>query len=231
MKIAITITTFKRPDGRTPEFILRTLDSVKGQSHTDYKVYLIGDKYEDHEEFLTFTKCIDTDKIYYENLGYAAERDIYLNDAEKLWCSGGVNATNYAISRAISDGYEYICHLDHDDCWLSNHLEEISNFIENNNGYDFIATKTNYLGLYTVPKFANANSDYFPIAGDITHSATCVNFVKVNLRYRDVFKETGVVYPADADLWKRITDYMIDNKQKGYLLDKTTVIYDKPEKK
>jgi hypothetical protein len=52
------------------------------------------------------------------NLDHAKERDRYGSDPDLkvfLWCSGGVHATNVGIQKALSEGFEYVCHLDHDD--------------------------------------------------------------------------------------------------------------------
>ena len=105
MKLAINISTYQRKDGRTKDFLKRTLNSIKNQKHQDYKVFLIGDKYDDQEEFLEIcTTILDSSKIYYENLPFAFERDKY-SDLEKLWSSGGTYSTNYAIEKALSEGF------------------------------------------------------------------------------------------------------------------------------
>jgi hypothetical protein len=230
MKLGVVINTYYRPDGRTKDFLTRTLNCVRNQIHQDYKVFLIGDRYENEKEFLEIaTSIIDKDKIYYENLSEAKERDKY-GSGDKLWCSGGVNARNYGIEKCISEEIEYICNLDHDDVWEPNHLSSINELLlENNYKYNFILTKCNYRGLYAVPIYSHVG-EFFPEAGDVTHSASCINFSKVPLRYRDVFVETGEVYPADADLWNRITNFLKANGEFGFLIDKVTVLYDKKEK-
>ena len=64
-KIGIVISTYQRPDGRTPELLSRCLNSVKDQKYQNYKVFLIGDKYEDNDEFNTFgVDTIDLEKLY-----------------------------------------------------------------------------------------------------------------------------------------------------------------------
>jgi glycosyltransferase involved in cell wall biosynthesis len=227
MKLGVVISTYYRPDGRTKEFLTRTLNSVKNQKHQDFKIYLIGDKYEKNDEFIELCQIIEPEKIYYENLKEAKERDKYIS-GDKLWCSGGVNAKNYGIEKCLSDGIEYICNLDHDDFWYEDHLSSINSVIESGN-YNFISTKSNYLNLYSVPIHSRPGQ-FFPVAGDITHSATCVNYKNIPLRYRDVFESTGRVYASDADLWNRITEYLISNKQFGFLIDKVTILYDKKER-
>jgi glycosyltransferase involved in cell wall biosynthesis len=212
LKIAIVIPTYFRSDGRSGNFLRRALTSIKNQSHKDYKVFLIGDKYEKKQEFISISKSIiEKEKIYYENLDYAKERDLYSEDPEKLWCSGGVNAINFGIEKALSEGYEYICHLDHDDYWLPNHLSSISSLlVQNPDKYVFVCSYCSYLGKQRVP-YHSQPGEYYPVEGDLTHSSTCVNFSKINLRYRDVNAETGKPFPSDADLWIRISNYMKEN--------------------
>lgn len=229
MKLGVVITTYYRPDGRTKNFLTRTLNCVKDQIHQDYKVYLIGDRYQDYTEFLEIAQSIiEPDKIYFENLPEAKERDVYLS-GEKLWCSGGVNARNYGIEKCLSEGIEYVCNLDHDDVWNNEHLSSINQILEDNKKYNFLLSRCNYRYLYVVPVHSQPG-EFYPQVGDVTHSASCVNFSKVPLRYRDVFAETGEVYPADADLWNRITNFLKLNGEFGFLIDKVTVLYDKKER-
>jgi hypothetical protein len=230
MRLAVVTSTYYRSDGKTNFFLSRCLNSIKSQTHDDYKVFLIGDRYEKEEEFLDIAKkIISKDKIYFENLSHAKERDKYLKSSEMLWCSGGVNAYNYAIEKAIEDGYEYICHLDHDDYWGPDHLLKISNFLDLNINYVFIATRCNYLKSRIVPVYS-APGDYYPIEGDITHSSTCINFKEIDIKYRDVYEETGKAFPADADLWIRLREKMKRQNLKGALLEDVTVFLDKIEK-
>lgn len=230
MKIAVVIATYFRSDGRSKNFLTRSLSSIKNQEHQDYKVFLIGDKYEKKEEFISLAESIlDKEKIYYENLNYAKERDAYSKEPEKLWCSGGVNAINYGIEKALSEGYEYICHLDHDDYWFPHHLSSMCSLLENNpEEYVFVSSYCNYLGKQRVP-YHSAPGEYYPVKGDLTHSATCVNFSKIDLRYRDVNAETGKPFPADADLWIRLSEHMRSHNLKGFLLNTMSVVLDKKE--
>ena len=78
--------------------------------------------YENNSEILELVSKYDSNKLYFENLPYAKERDNYKNDKKALWSYGGVNAMNHGILKSLKDGYEYICHLDHDDWWLEDHL-------------------------------------------------------------------------------------------------------------
>lgn len=215
MRLGVVISTYQRKDGKTPFFLKRCLESIKNQTHLDYKVFLIGDKYDDDDEFLDLaTTIITPEKIYYENLPIAVEREKYSD--ERLWASGGVNACNYGIEKCLSENIEYICHLDHDDYWDEDFLFNINK--ETDKDYLIIATKGVHFNGKILP--VDFTNPYYPRNSYLLHSATCVNFKKCKLRYRDVFSEEGRVYAADADLWNRMKDYMMENNHIGFLIDK-----------
>jgi glycosyltransferase involved in cell wall biosynthesis len=222
MKISIVIPTYRRSDNKTPEYLIRALTSIKNQTYQNYKVFLIGDNYDNNDEFVKIASTIiDSKKITYINLPNAIEREKY-QTGEKLWSSGGANATNYGINLALNDGYSYICHLDHDDWWEPNHLDLIKDQLNNN--FIIIATKARYLNGEILP--INGNNPFYPKGSNLIHSATCVNFREIPLRYRDVFAEEGYPYAGDADLWDRLSKYMLENNKMGYLINEITCHHD-----
>jgi hypothetical protein len=228
LKIGIVVPTFKRADGKSIHYLTRSLNSIKNQTFKDYKVFLIGDRYEDNDEFIQIaTSIIEPDKIYYENLPFAEERDRY-KDKWSIWSYGGVNASNYGIDLALSQGFEYICHLDHDDVWENNHLSSISEVIIRTSS-PFIFTKSKYFSS-TLPYIRDNVEEVLwmaPGCGGLIRSSVCMNFKQIPLRYRDIFKETGVVgLPSDGDLWGRVSEWIILNKLNSLLINKITCIHD-----
>ena len=224
MKIGIIIPTYQRTDGRTPELLTRALTSIQKQTHLDYKVFLIGDKYENDLEFLKLsTGIIDSDKIYYENLSVAIEREKYKIKSKELWSSGGVNATNYGINTAISQDITYICHLDHDDYWSPNHLELINKVIETTKS-PFIYTCSRYINNRILPdvKLDNNIIESYPSHATLSHSSVCIDFSIIPLRYRDTLSTINKVYPSDADMWERCSTYMKTNKLKPLRINTLT---------
>jgi glycosyltransferase involved in cell wall biosynthesis len=122
MRIGISIATYFRQNGQTKELLRRALESIKNQTHQDYMVFLIGDKYDYPMEFFELaTSIIPHDKIVYDNLDVAVEREKYHNNKQALWACGGCNARNYANTLA-KNYVEYCCQLDDDDYFLENHL-------------------------------------------------------------------------------------------------------------
>jgi glycosyltransferase involved in cell wall biosynthesis len=220
---SIVITTYQRKDGNTPKYLKRALQSIFDQDYHLFKIYVIGDKYENNEEFESIFNELPKDKIYFENLPIAHERDKY-TDKTLIWKYGGCFANNYGINKSISDGYEYVCHLDHDDEWYPNHLSSLNDAIIKTNSL-WLCTKSEY-GHFMVYPMVNSDLElveFNPKPEGLIHSSTCINFKKIPLRHRNVFEETGLSgLPGDADLWYRIREYFNGNNLKGVLVNKIT---------
>lgn len=226
IKLSIVISTYQRKDGKTPFYLKRALDSIFKQTYKNFKIFLIGDKYEDDDEITTLISNYDKNKLYFENLSYAKERDSYNGFA--LWSYGGVNAVNIGIEKALSDGFEYVCHLDHDDQWSEEHLLEISKCIQLT-GADWVCTKSKYLSNRTLPEVTSSDlhSNFLPKGRSLIHSSVCMNFKTIPLKYRNLLEETGLVGdPADADLWDRCRDYIIQNNLKSFTINKITCFHE-----
>ena len=227
MKLGIVIATYQKSDGSTPSLLQRAIGSIINQTHQDYTLIVIGDKYEDDDEFKNI--CNNTglgDKIVFENLPYAKERDKYPLGSKELWSAGGVNAYNYGIDLGLSLGLEYICHLDHDDYWHPQHLEVINYAIENLPESAVVNTCATYFGSH-LPQVKLTNeivsSEIKP--GGLIHSSVCINHKKIPLKYRDVFEETGKEFAADADLWSRIGVFVKENNLETYLITSLTCFH------
>ena len=157
MKLGIVITTYQKSDGSTPTLLKRAIESVKNQTYQDYTLIIIGDKYEDNNEFEAICNSFELgDKIVCKNLPYAQEREKYPLGSKKLWSAGGVNARNYGIDLSLSLGLEYICHLDHDDYWHPQHLEIINYVIKETKDASFINTCSTYFDVH-LPKIKLTN--------------------------------------------------------------------------
>jgi|LakMenE18May11ns_1017448.scaffolds.fasta_scaffold9945041_2 glycosyltransferase involved in cell wall biosynthesis len=223
MKLSILIPTYMRKDGSTPKYLTRSLDSVFNQTHQDFKIYLIGDKYENEEEVKNILSKYDSEKIFFKNLDVAKERDSYTNKWA-IWSYGGVNALNVGIDISLSEGNNYICHLDHDDYWENNHLELINKCIEETNS-DWICTKSNYVNNRILP-LVNGTGLYInhiPKSQSLIHSSVCMNFKTLPFKYRDLFAENGVVgLPADAELWDRCAKHILTHNLKSTLINSVT---------
>ena len=229
MEFSIVIATYKRKDGSTPTYLKRALDSVFSQTYQNFKIYLIGDKYENESEIIELLSNYDNDKINFENLSYAKERDNYIENKMALWSYGGVNAMNYGVTKSLENGYEYICHLDHDDWWLPNHLFEINKCIEETNA-DWVCTQSTYANSQNYLPITNLSDEYltfYPRYAGLIHSSVCMNFKKIPLHYRDLFDlNQSVGLPSDGDLWERCRIVIKSLNLKSLLINKLTCRHD-----
>ena len=223
-KFAIVITTYQRSDGKTPEKLTRALNSVNAQRHTDWKVFLMGDRYEDDDEFNRLASLIPKDKITAINRPEAAERDNYPAGSMQLWCAGGNVSSRAGIDLALSEGYEYVCYLDHDDFWHESHLLHFNNAIKKHPDLVFLASKSLYLSETNVLPSLNHpyGYGYIPKPAGQIKSATCIKWTCTDIRARDVYKETGETKPGDLDLWERFGKEMEQKNMKGFLVGYVT---------
>jgi glycosyltransferase involved in cell wall biosynthesis len=225
MKLAIVIPTYQRPDGKTKEYLIRTLNSIQFQTHKDYHIYLIGDKYDDDNEFREISSRYE--KITAVNLPIAVERSKYPHGDYRLYCAGGGNAYQTGVSMALEDGYDYVCFTCHDDWWESNHLELISKVIDELNPL-FITTVSSFINGSHLPivELTGKVIPHIPLPGYVCTSSTCIKYSDTKLRARDCFAETGTAIPGDAELWIRLAKEMRELDKKGYLISTLTCHHD-----
>ena len=223
-KLAIVISTYRRPDGKTPFYLNRTLDYIDAQTFGDYHVYVVGDAYDDAFELHTIIK--NHKNVTADNLTVSPERERYGFGNMKIWCAGGVTAVNRGIDLALADGYEYICHQSHDDVWDIYHLAEINSIIEQYNPI-FCCTLSTY-GKHILPPYPEDGNiiEYYPIDGGLIAQSTCVRYSHTKLRPIDRFFTEGIVSPCDAYLWEQLRNEMKATGQKGYLKCRITCHHD-----
>jgi len=226
MKIAVIILTYQRHDGKSPFYLKRALDSVFAQLHQDFKVFVIGDKYDDNEEFLNIVQSYQQDKIYYENLPVAIEREKYKNNSKALWCACGLTAQNRGFDVALSEGFEYMNQLDHDDYWTNDHLSSINDVITET-GAEWVCTLSTHVKNLKLPNVVTNEKyiEFIPGPEKQITSSVCMNLVKIPIRSRDVLAETGMPYAADADRWYYCNVFITDNHIKSYFVNKLTCFH------
>ena len=66
MKFAVITATYQRSNGSSPEVVTRAIDSLRKQKHQDFKLFLIGDCYDDDKEFQSFKKLGWKKQVYYK---------------------------------------------------------------------------------------------------------------------------------------------------------------------
>ena len=113
-KFGICMATYQRKNGKSPGYLTTSLTAVMNQTATNWHLYLVGDKYENHEELVQTISFFPPDKITMLNLPAALERENISNQMD-LWRVGGANAMNHSHQLAVQDGCDYILHHDDDD--------------------------------------------------------------------------------------------------------------------
>ena len=225
MHLAVVIATYRRKDGKTPFYLKRVLNSVFAQEHLDFKVFLIGDHYDNVNEWEFLVAPYVGDRLCHINLEKAEERDRYTNK-KILWSCGGRAAFTFGMQKALEQGFDYVCCLDHDDYWGKNHLAVINKVIEETKA-DWICTKAKYRKkILPANDLRNSVIPFSPIPGGIIKSAVCYNQKTIPVRIRDTFAETGEAIPGDSDLWERMAQYMQEHGLKGYLINELTCFHE-----
>lgn len=231
MTLGVTIHTYQRKDGQTPTLLARAIQSVANQSYQNIKIFIVGDKYEDEQEFKAIIEGFIeiADKIVYENLTFAHERDKYLGvNNTALWNCGGANALNHANNLAKAHGITKVCHLDHDDVWLPNHLEVIAKAIVEKNNPAFIHTLSQYLNNPVFPQMIWDGKviEHYPSYCNLIHSSVYYDLEQLHLPYRDLWAEEGRYFPSDGDMWDRISVKCRAENLKCYAIREVTCIHE-----
>lgn len=223
------ISTYKRSDNKTPLLLKRALNSVFNQSYKDFKVFVIGDCYDDLEELFSVTSLYSPEKLHCFNLNKSVERDKYgdKKDRKILWSCGGLTAINFGIEKAMEFGFEYVAHLDHDDHWEYNHLEFINDAIEQKKA-DWVCTKSTYGGglVYPLVDLTRMFISFLPLPGGIIKSSVCYNFKSIPLVFRNMYELIGESIPSDADLWERMNNYIREKHLASILVNKVTCYHE-----
>ena len=232
MTLGVTIHTYQRADGQTPMLLMKTIQSVINQSYQNFKIFIVGDKYEDNQELEHIINGFIeiSDKIVFENLSFANERDKYLGvNNTALWNCGGANALNHANNLAKAHGITKVCHIDHDDLWLPNHLELIAKTIEQKNNPAFIYTLSKYLDNPVFPQMPADGQvvETYPAYCSLIHSSVYYDLEQIDLPYRDLWAEENRYFPSDGDLWDRIAEKCKKENLKSYVIREVTCIHDK----
>lgn len=226
MRLAVVIATYYRADHKSAFYLKRALDSVFNQTHKDFIVFLIGDDYTNENELSGIVADYPGEKLFWCNFDIAPERSKY-KGGMKLWCCCGVTAINFGIEKALEFGFDYICHLDHDDYWKADHLEVINNAIELKKA-DWICTKSKYGKQRTLPEIKSLEYfiNFLPLPGGIVRSSVCFNHRKIPLKFINTLEEKGISIPSDADLWERTAKYIKENKLISILVNEKTCYHE-----
>jgi SAM-dependent methyltransferase len=206
--IGIPIATYQRGNGSTPGKVLRTLNAVKRQTCQSWCVFLIGDAYGNHDEFLGLAKQsgIPAHQIISINLPIACEREFIQGQTNQinslLWKLAGATAMNYGLEMVRLAGISLVAHLDDDDTWAPNHLSLLMSNMSKYPRTVVSYAKGKEAGTNVILPAENG-PDTLPVRlYNNFHSSVMWNVKLVPLRY-NIYQ----TYPADADMWERMRVY------------------------
>jgi glycosyltransferase involved in cell wall biosynthesis len=223
----IVIATYYRRDKKTQQYLERCLLSIKNQTYSHYRIYLIGDDYEKPEELFAFRALFPPEKIHVENLPVALERSRYSGTI--LWCIGGANAVNTGMKRLEEEGLTYYVHMDHDDYWERRHLETLAKAYSDFPGADFVYTQSRVFqsDQYTPMEIMEPKiNNLIPRGGNVIHSSVSFRLDKISHRHRNTWETLHIAKATDADLWDRIAIDIENGRNTALYIASPTVFYD-----
>ena len=196
--LCVTVATYWRPDGSTPPKLEHLWKMLQQQSYRNWKLYMTADHYDDEVEWKSLSFSNDS-RVQMYNLPEPGERG-KLTGTE-LWYNAGATAMNNAIDRALDDGFEWIVHLDDDDEWDTDHLQNILDGIRT--GATFVTTWCQYSSKGVLPRLRHIvtgiSHTVLPKQCNTIHSSIAFNAAKVLTRYKRI---PG--HAADGVMWARI---------------------------
>jgi glycosyltransferase involved in cell wall biosynthesis len=138
MKFSIITPTHKRVTG-----LMRAVDSVMKQSHTDWEMIIVNDSPAD-TTYNSFSSSINDSRIHY-----------HVNERNE-----GVNySRNYALDK-ISVNSEWVIFLDDDDYLAPDTLSTLSNLIQKNSHRKWFVTNRARTGGDSLTKFPRSDKEY-----------------------------------------------------------------------
>lgn len=229
-KMGISIATYKRKNGKTPEYLTKSLNSILSQTASNWHVYLVGDKYEDISEFNQLASIIPSDKITKLNLSNAEERNHI--SGKDLWRIGGSNAMNTANKLALDDNCEYILHLDDDDTFYPKKIQLINYILSAFDNPIFIF----HYNKHTNTILPTAQLDYlenkitksqiYPTPGNIVHSSFCIHkSIMENFKYPTYDGHTREYREGDISFLLYLQDILKNDPSKYTIFIPLTLGY------
>lgn len=230
VKFAIVAATYHRSSGNTKSYLTQLRKMLELQTYQEYKLYLMGDDYEDFNELLDIFNGFDSNKIYIQNVVPARERS-RCKIRHNLWSIGGANAMNNGIRKAREEGIcTHYVHLDDDDKWHPNHLLTLATAYCQYPEVDAVWTQGVMKG-NVLPKVSHYGiNNFIPRGSDAYHSCFSHDFSKIDLYYTtlgDDEEENGRMFEAaDCDMIKRIGKMVDSGVIKSMAVPFVTVYHD-----
>jgi hypothetical protein len=239
LRICVIMATYFRKNGTSKENISRALRILESQTYSNFKLFLIGDHYDNNDEFEELCKSYTKD-IFYKNNEEHYRHYTFLNK-KTYWAIGGGLAIKTGVEKAMEENYDYYFHLDDDDMWSDKHIETVVNHIHQFPFADFILTKSAYCDTY-LPRVNVSHTfynNYTPCGGDSVHAShvyklkslgnTVLNVINDNhiLANKLNNKQTNeTIDPGDMTILNTIGKMVTNNEIKSLYIPITTVSKD-----
>ena len=218
IKFSIVMATYCRKNGKTPQYLKKSIESIISQTYKNWDLIIIGDKYEPESEILKIvddykSKLTNNNIIYLKN--QKPERD-YIIDRANLWCCAGATAMNIGLKYTRDNGYTHYCHLDDDDYWLPTHINELNKVYSKYENCVFSNTQSTYINS-VLPRNNEVNEIYpnnrMPLSGYVIHSSFSFRSDIIPYYYFTQFEPIGIYLPSDANMLDNIHTFIKENNQ------------------
>ena len=232
----ILITTYHKKTGETLGHVSKTIESVLNQTYKNWKIFLVGDRYEDQEEFEKICEMIPEDKRVCINLEEAAERDLYVSGAKdsngklifknnfQFWHVAGSNANNVGVDLVKEEGLHHFINLNHDDSFLPFHLYHLYKAYKIFPEVGFVFTQSYYGGGQVMPSGVGGVefriNNLPPQPNNTVHSSTSYNVHRFKVRYPEFNGNSFSFFdqdpfipdePVDLLIWRNFLKYQDEN--------------------
>ena len=238
-KICVIMPTYLRKNGTTKSLLSRALRNLEAQTYKNFKLFLIGDHYDNNEEFEEICKSYKNDIFFKNNEQHY--RCYKFPNKHTYWTIGGAFALKTGIEKAIEEKFNYYLHLDDDDEWRDIHIEVVVNHIKHFPLADFMLTKAKYADIF-LPRTPETNTfynNYIPRGEDSVHASHVYKLPLLGNVVLDIInknhvlankinnKERGfegiTIPPTDATILNNINSMVVANKIKSLYIPIITV--------
>jgi len=211
IRFAVITMTYRRKDGSSKEKLEKMMRCINGQSYKNFRLFLMGDDYEDEAELREIGARLETlpggevgPDLYFENVKPALERSL-CKKKYNLWAVGGAGTLNEGLRRARQQGFSYYAHIDDDDFWHPHHLLTLATTY-----YMYPETTASWTlgvlgGWVLPPSWPIRPNNFLPKGKDCFHSTLSFRLDKINLEYITISpdmkeEEEPDMEPADSVL-------------------------------
>jgi glycosyltransferase involved in cell wall biosynthesis len=238
-KVCVIIPTYFRKNGNTKELLSRALRNLESQTYKNFKLFLIGDHYDNNDEFEEISKSYKKDIFYKNNEEHY--RSYNFPNKHTYWAIGGGLALKTGIEKAIEEKFDYYLHLDDDDLWRENHIQVVVEHVKKFPLAEFILTKAKYKDTF-LPQTEEKNvfyNNYIPKGEDSVHASHVYKLPLMGDVVLDIInhnhtlaskinnKEAGFEHvnipPGDATILNKINSMVLTKEIKSLYIPIVTV--------